>query len=182
MNITLIVISAIIIIFLLFLMTSINYVFNSLIQIEIEAPVDYVYKMTMDEQIMKEWFTSPQMDFEGMENISGFKNEVGSEWFLVFKSRKGTPMKMRQKITAIEENKKFEFDLSDPFFRFEVKMNFAGKEGKTIITELLRGKSKNHFLNGLMRIFGRKSRRVKAMQYKKLKEIIETKYAQQEEE
>lgn len=175
------IISAIIILFLLLLMSSINYEFYSKIKVEVNAPADFTFKRTLDEDVMKQWFSSPQLDFIGLENISGHKNEIGSKWKLIFSSKKGVRMEMLETITDFVENEKISFDLSDPFFKFHVNMMFREKNGKTIIHEELRGKSGNHFFNAMMRVFGGKSRRVKKDQYAKLKEIIETEFSTMDE-
>jgi uncharacterized protein YndB with AHSA1/START domain len=166
-------------------MSSISYEFKSYITIKIAAPLELVFNLAMDEELMKEWFVSPQLDFERIENVKGYKNEIGSQWHLVFSSKKGTKMKMLETITDYKENQKFCFELSDPFFRFNVKMLFARDGSKTVLSEELTGSSRNHFLNGMMRIFGPKSRKIKEAQYQRLKEIIESRYMEiktQEEE
>ena len=157
-------------------MTSINYVFTSKVNIEINAPLEYTFPKVFEEDIMKQWLGSSQLEFVGLENISGYKNEVGSQWKLIFSSRKGTRMEMLETITAYEENRNYAFELRDPYFKFHVDMEFENEGGKTLITEKISGKSHNHFFNAMMRIFGGKSRRVKEEQYAKLKEVIEEEY------
>ena len=173
---TLIIFSGIVILFLLLLMASINYEFRSCIKIKVNAPVEAAFKLAFDDKVMKQWLSSPQLDFVGLENIRGFKNEVGSQWKMVFSSKKGNRLEMLETITAFEDNKKMYFELADPFFKFHVKMDFDESNGKTTITEELKGKSANHFFNAMMRIFGRKSIKTKREQYKKLKDIIEETY------
>ncbi|MBT8190678.1 MAG: SRPBCC family protein [Saprospiraceae bacterium] len=181
MNITLLVISVIIILFLVLLMTSINYEFYSRTKVEINAPAEFTFQRTLDIDVMKKWFSSPQLEFIGQENISGYKNEIGSKWKLIFSSKKGVRMEMLETITDFAENEKISFDLTDPFFKFHVKMLFKENNGKTVIHEELRGKSGNHFFNAMMRVFGGKSRRVKKEQYAILKEIIEAEFSTMDE-
>ncbi len=157
-------------------MSSINYEFSSRIQIDVNAPVAFVFKKAFDEEVMKKWFSSPQLDFVGLENVRGFKNEIGSQWKLIFSSKKGARMEMLETITDYVENKKFSFKLTDPFFNFHVNMLFVESDGITTVSEELKGKSKNHFFNAMMRVFGSRSKKVKRNQYNKLKEIIEDEY------
>ena len=164
------------------LMTSINYEFRSLVQTEINTPIDFVFKRIFDERIMKQWLSSPSLEFIGLVNVRGFKNEIGSQRKLVFASRKGAKLEMLETITAHKENKHLAFDLSDPYFNFHVDMKFEENNGGTLISESIIGKSHNHFFNAMMRIFGGKSRKVKALQYAKLKEVLEGEYSLGEEE
>lgn len=89
---------------------------------------------------------------------------------------------MKKRITDYIENKKLSFDLTDPYFKFHVDTLFKEENGYTLISEDLKGNSKNHFFNAMMRVFGHKSKRVKAEQFDRLKSIIESGYKQIEKD
>ncbi len=178
MNIPLLVISAVLILILLFLMSSKRYIFRSHVRTLVEAPLGHAFSVTMDESLMSEWMSTQELQFIRMEKLQGADRAPGSQWKLVFRSKRGKLMEMEQTVTDYIENKHFGFDLNDPYFHFHIDILFDEEEGQTIITENLAGNSQRSLLNAMMRIFGRQSVKMKKKMYERLKQIIEETYHQ----
>ncbi len=147
--------------------------YKSDLEIIVNAPRSHAFSVAMDESLMGQWLSSDQMTFKSMENISGGRKEIGSQWKLTYEGR-GREIVMSETVTDYRENELFAFDIEDSFAKFHVIMRFEDRDGGTLITERTEGTGKSIAARAMLLFFGRSAERTKRKMYEKLKSLIES--------
>lgn len=157
----------------LLVVSSWNSRFRGRTKIHVNAPVQEAFRIFMDEQYMKEWLSNKQMELVGVDNISGEKGEVGSQWKLTYLERGNRTLEMVETVTDHVENEHFGFDLEDKFAEFHIDVYFKPENDGTTIVEETDGRGKSLIARTLLRMFGGQARKMKNAMYQNLKAVIE---------
>jgi hypothetical protein len=97
-------------------------------QIVVDRPTEHAFAVFADESKLADWMTG----FKSIETISGYANEIGSQYRLIFEEE-GEVMEMIETVTAFEQNKLFAVKLVNDLMYVDTEIEFTEEMGKTKI-------------------------------------------------
>lgn len=104
-------------------------------QVEVDASVEESFAYYSNPFNLSLWVNSEDMTYEGMEHVSGFPNDIGSQWKLFFKSE-GQEFSVVQTVTEFELDSAIGFNIKDSDSDYDLRVTFETKNGKTVLTEV----------------------------------------------
>ncbi len=118
---------------------------------------------------LKEWITG----FKKISHVSGFPNEVGSQWELTIVDN-GEEMTMIEEVTAYELDRLFAFKLDNDVLTTYVEIRFEKVASGTAIVVKNRVIGKNIFFKSLFPLYKSYFEETTQVEYEKLKNVIES--------
>lgn len=147
-------------------------------QVEVEAPIDFAWKIFMDDQYMPEWIGG----FEKSELVLGEPDAVGSTYKMIIVNGQER-MELLEKITAHIPQEKYAFDMDNDMFTGNTAVSFeaGGDAEKTIIrsNNLVRGKA--WYQKSILYVLRRSMKQQSDLSYESLKRVIEREYKAEKE-
>lgn len=112
------------------------------VRIEIEKPIDTVFSVFNNQELMKEWLT----DVKSVEPINVKPGIVGSEYKMIIENE-GKEMEMNEKVLAFIPNKKVTLYLDANDMLKTDDYNFSFSNGKTTIIKEVICKSDSYLMS-----------------------------------
>ena len=118
---------------------------------------------------LKDWITG----FKKISHVSGFPNEVGSQWELTIEED-GEEISMLEELTAYELNKLFALKIDSEVLTTYVEIRFEEVGSGTAIIVSNRVIGKNIFFRSLFPLYKSYLAETTQADYEKLKSVIES--------
>jgi hypothetical protein len=118
---------------------------------------------------LKDWITG----FKNISHVSGFPNEVGSQWELTIEED-GEEISMLEELTAYELNKLFALKIDSEVLTTYVEIRFEEVDSGTEIIVSNRVIGKNIFFRSLFPLYKSYLAETTQADYEKLKSVIES--------
>lgn len=132
-------------------------------------PVGHTFQVFNNPNKLKDWITG----FKKISHVSGFPNEVGSQWALTVEEN-GEEITMIEEITAYELDKLFAFKLDNDVLTTHVEIRFERVGTGTAIIVNNRVIGKNIFFKSLFPLYKSHFAEMTQVDYEKLKNVVET--------
>ncbi|MDH3698797.1 MAG: SRPBCC family protein [Flavobacteriaceae bacterium] len=116
-------------------------------EITVNKPLAECWAVSQDEDKMADWLVG----FEGIEHISGPKDQVGSVSD-VYITDNGQKYTIRETITAIVPNESISMTFTSDYSDMDYTLRMADVDGKTKISSSTKVKGKGIFYSSLMAI------------------------------
>lgn len=137
--------------------------------VTIDRPPAAVWAVFSDADRMKDWM----IGLERFENISGEHLEVGSRWRFVF-LEDGKEIEVTETVTAVEENRRFAFDLDAEPFQGHTEVTLVPEGTGTRLTAANTVRGKGLLWRAVMRLSTAIFESRGQEHYSKLKTLIES--------
>ena len=135
----------------------------------VNKSIEHSFRVFNNPMKLKDWITG----FKKISHVSGFPNEVGSQWELTIEED-GEEISMLEELTAYELNKLFALKIDSEVLTTYVEIRFEEVDSGTEIIVSNRVIGKNIFSRSLFPLYKSYFAKTTQADYEKLKSVIES--------